>query len=117
MWFAVSAIASGGLAGLFFLAFLTSRATRASAWTGIACSTLFTVWAVLTKGANPIVDAGAFKYPWDDLTIGAVGNIILFSTGLLATLFTRRATEDEKGTWWHWRANRRETPVEKGTHA
>src|SRR5262245_20839743 len=73
MWFAVSAIASGGLAGLFLLAFLTSRATKASAWTGIVCSGVFTVWAVLTKGASPLVDLGGWNYPGDDLTIGAAG--------------------------------------------
>lgn len=53
MWFAVSAIASGGLAGLFFLAFLSRRATRRSAWVGIVCSSVFTVWAVLTKARLP----------------------------------------------------------------
>jgi SSS family solute:Na+ symporter len=118
MWFAVSAIASGGLAGLFFLAFLTRRATRTSAWIGIACSSVFTVWAVLSKGAKPLVDLGGFNYPWDDLTIGAVGNIILFTTGLLASLFTNPETTDDRGTFWHWRANRRaETAIGKGSHA
>src|SRR5206468_1926060 len=86
MWFAVSAIASGGLAGLFFLAFLTPRATRASAWAGIALSTAFTVWAVLTKGAQPLLNLKPFNYLGDDLTIGAAGNLILFTTGLLASM-------------------------------
>lgn len=117
MWFAVSAIASGGLAGLFFLAFLTSRTTRTSAWTGIVCSTVFTLWAVLTKGAKPFVDLGGFNYPGDDLTIGAVGNIILFATGLIASLLNPPAEVDENGTYWHWRATRRRPPVEKGIHA
>lgn len=110
MWFAVSAIASGGLAGLFFLAFLSRRATRASAWVGIVCSTLFTVWAVLTKGAAPLVDLGGWNYPGDDLTIGAGGNIVLFVTGLAASLAAPRAVGQE-GTVWHWLAAR------KGTHA
>jgi SSS family solute:Na+ symporter len=117
MWFAVSAIASGGLAGLFFLAFLTRRATRASAWTGIVCSSVFTVWAVLTKGASPMVNLGGFNYPGDDLTIGAAGNIILFAAGFLASLFNRPAESEEQGTVWHWRSTRRRRPVEKGIHA
>lgn len=117
MWFAVSAIASGGLAGLFFLAFLTARATRASAWTGIACSTVFTVWAVLTKGARPILDLGVLNYPWDDLTIGAMGNIILFVTGLAASLMTPEEEIDDRGTVWHWLALRRASAVQKGVHA
>jgi SSS family solute:Na+ symporter len=117
LWFAVSAIASGGLAGLFFLAFLTGRATRTSAWTGIACSTAFTIWAVLTKGASPIVNLGTMNYPWDDLTIGAMGNIILFVTGFAASFLTRADSIDERGTVWHWRAVRHARAVEKGVHA
>jgi hypothetical protein len=104
MWFAVSAIASGGLAGLFFLAFLTPRASRAGAWTGIACSTAFTVWAVLTKGAKPMLDLGALNYRGDDLTIGAVGNLVLFTVGLLTSLLIAPAkTSERTGTLWHWR--------------
>jgi SSS family solute:Na+ symporter len=104
LWFAVSAIASGGLAGLFFLAFLTRRATPAGAWAGIACSAAFTVWAVLTKGANPILNAGPFNYPYDDLTIGAFGNIILFVTGLAVSLLVpSHLAPAETGTLWHWR--------------
>ena len=108
MWFAVSAIASGGLAGLFFLAFLTRRATSRSAWIGILFSSAFTVWAVLTKGAKPLVNAGGFNYPGDDLTIGACGNIILFLTGLMAAMLARPTHTDASGTFWHWRAVRRE---------
>jgi len=116
MWFAVSAIASGGLAGLFFLAFLTGRATRAAAWTGIASSTVFTVWAVLTRGAKPLVDLGGLNYPWDDLTIGAMGNIILFGAGLAATAVAPAAVPVEKGTLRHWLASRR-AAAEAKTHA
>lgn len=116
MWFAVSAIASGGLAGLFLLAFLTRRATRTSAWAGIIASTVFTVWAVLTKGATPLVNLGWFNYPGDDLTIGAVGNIILFATGLAVSLLTGSAEGEERGTFRHWRASR-QTAAQKGVHA
>jgi SSS family solute:Na+ symporter len=106
MWFAVSAIASGGLAGLFFLAFLTRRATPGCAWAGIGCSAAFTVWAVLTKGAKPMIDLSPFNYPGDDLTIGAMGNIILFVAGAVASLFVPASGAGEKGTFWHWRAAR-----------
>jgi len=107
MWFAVSAIASGGLAGLFFLAFLAPRATRTGAWTGIVLSMVFTVWAVLTKGANPIFNIGRFNYPWDDLTIGALGNIVLFTAGLVASLLTSATVSEDNGTVWHWLRVRR----------
>jgi len=58
-----------------------------SAWTGIACSCAFTVWAVLTKGVAPLVNLGSWNYGGDDLTIGAVGNIVLFGAGFAVTLF------------------------------
>ncbi|QOY85188.1 sodium:solute symporter [Paludibaculum fermentans] len=116
MWFAVSAIASGGLAGLFFLAFLSRRATRRSAWVGIVCSSVFTVWAVLTKGAAPLVNLAPFNYPGDDLTIGAVGNVILFVAGLAASLLEQPTLAGDQGTVWHWLASRQAT-VEKGSHA
>jgi solute:Na+ symporter, SSS family len=109
MWFAVSAIASGGLAGLFFLAFLKRRASRAGAWTGIACSTAFTLWAVLTKGAKPVINLAPFNFPYDDLTIGALGNIILFAAGWLASLLMRSSDVEATGTFWHWRKARRES--------
>lgn len=103
MWFAVSAIASGGLAGLFFLAFLSRRASRTGAWIGILCSTLFTIWAVLTKGGRPLIDLPPFNYPYDDLTIGAFGNIILFTTGLIGSLLVPARVTGQEGTYWHWR--------------
>jgi SSS family solute:Na+ symporter len=57
MWFAVSAMVSGGLAGLFLLAFLSRRAND-----------------------GKFLDLGAFNYSWDDLMIGAIGNVVLLAT-------------------------------------
>lgn len=112
MWFAVSAIASGGLAGLFLLAFLSARATRSGAYAGIAASTAFTIWAVLTKGAKPFADLKALNFPYDELTIGAFGNIILFVTGAAVSYLTPRNSSDtadsDVGTVWHWLRKRRE---------
>jgi SSS family solute:Na+ symporter len=112
MWFAVSAIASGGLAGLFLLAFLLARATRAGAYTGIVTSTAFTIWAVLTKGARPLVNLAPFNFPFDELTIGAFGNIVLFVAGAAASFLTarhavERAADPDAGTLWHWLRTRR----------
>ncbi|MCZ2156348.1 MAG: sodium:solute symporter [Bryobacterales bacterium] len=105
MWFAVSAIASGGLAGLFLLAFLMKRATRRGVYAGIVFSTVFTVWAVLTRGASPILDLAPYNFPYDELTIGAFGNIVLFVTGAAASLLpvgNETADVDAHGTVWHW---------------
>ncbi len=106
MWFAVSAIASGGLMGLFLLAFLVARATPTDAYAGILASTAFTIWAVLRKGATPLVDLARLNFPFDELTIGAVGSIILFVVGTGASFLTAGAPatetrEPDAGTLWH----------------
>jgi SSS family solute:Na+ symporter len=87
MWFAVSAIVSGGLAGLFLLAFLSRRATAQGAYIGIAASLLCTLWAVLTN--RNLVDLGPLNYRGNDLTIGALGHVVLWGVGYLASRFFR----------------------------
>lgn len=83
LWFAVSAIASGGLAGLFLLAIWCRRANSAAALTGIAASLTVTAWAVLTQGPKRFLDLGAYNFPWDNLMIGVVGHITLLVAGVL----------------------------------
>jgi SSS family solute:Na+ symporter len=91
MWFSISAIASGGLAGLFLLAYFSKTATRQGVYVGIAASVLFTGWATLTlKNDNRLLDLGRFNYPWHDLTIGAVAHMVLLVVGYLASQFSRR---------------------------
>jgi SSS family solute:Na+ symporter len=107
LWFAVSAIASGGLAGLFLLAFLIRRASRQGVWIGILASTAFTFWAVATKGRPPLLDLGSLNYPYHELTIGVFGNVVLFLAGLAASLVTSSGKEDPEGTFWRWQARRR----------
>ncbi|MBV8819664.1 MAG: hypothetical protein JO022_14990 [Acidobacteriaceae bacterium] len=108
MWFSASAIASGGLAGLFLLAFLTARANRKGVYIGIAATILFTAWATLTNGADKIVRLGWFNYPWNDLTIGAVGHVVFFVCGFLGSLlFTDASAPAREMTLWGWLAGRR----------
>ena len=110
-WFAVSAIASGGLMGLFFLAFLTHRAHRAGVYCGIAVNLCFSGWAALTKGAKPLLDLGAWNFPYDELLIGVIGNLLLFGVGWVASYLipaTRPAfPEVTQQTLWSWLLTRR----------
>jgi len=53
------------------------------------------------------VNLAPLNYPFDDLTIGAFGNIILFATGVAASFALTPDARDEKGTFWHWRKERR----------
>ncbi|MCX6625634.1 MAG: sodium:solute symporter [Acidobacteria bacterium] len=102
MWFSISAIASGGLAGLFLLAFLSARANRRGVHTGILMSALFTIWATLTGGARPFLDLGRFNYQWNDLIIGALAHMVLFTTGYLASLLFYRGEQPVGHTLWTW---------------
>ena len=102
MWFAASAIFSGGLCGLALLAFLSRRANRYGVYVGIAASTACTVWAVLTKGAKPLVNLGAWNFPWDDLMIGAAGHMVMIATAYAASwMFTAPPAEVNR-TIWDW---------------
>jgi SSS family solute:Na+ symporter len=85
LWFSASAIVSGGLAGLFLLAFLGPGANRQGVYTGIAACTAFTAWATLTLGEKRILDLGRFNFPWHDYMIGAIGNVVLFVVGYAAS--------------------------------
>ena len=89
VWFSASSIVSGGLAGLFLLAFLTKRTTRHGVYAGIAACVTFTCWATLTMGANPILNLGNFNFPWHDYMIGAIGNVVLMVVGYTASLSGR----------------------------
>jgi solute:Na+ symporter, SSS family len=81
VWFSASSIVSGGLAGLFVLAFLTKRTNRQGVYAGIAACVAFTAWATLTMGDKRILDLGRFNFPWHDYMIGAIGHVILMVVG------------------------------------
>jgi SSS family solute:Na+ symporter len=102
MWFSVSAILSGGLAGLFMLAFLSRRTNARGIYAGIAVNVLFTAWATLTSGQAKVLDLGRFNYPWDDLTIGAMGNLVLFAAGYVASLAFPAEHPSDTETLWGW---------------
>jgi SSS family solute:Na+ symporter len=111
MWFSVSAIVSGGLAGLFLLAFLSRRANRRGVYAGIAACWTFTIWATLTMGDKRLLDLGPFNFPWHDYMIGATGHVILFAVGYLGSLLLPDSSSaDERvkdATLWHWLHERR----------
>jgi SSS family solute:Na+ symporter len=86
LYYTITAIVAGGLAGLFLLAFLFPHATRRGAIAGIIANLLFTIWATLTLDGK-VLNLGRFNFPWHDYMIGAVGHIVLLATGLLFSPF------------------------------
>lgn len=87
LYYAAASIVAGGLAAIFFLAFLSRRANAFGVKVGIATSLLFTIWATLTIGAKPLLHAGAFRFTWHEYMIGVVGQIILYIVGYIASYF------------------------------
>jgi SSS family solute:Na+ symporter len=104
LWFTVSAIVSGGLVGLFSLAFLSTRASKTGAYIGIGCNLLFTTWAVLTEDGGKLWNLGRFNFPMHNYTIGAVGQVLVFGLGYLASFaFPDRGASRRDLTFWGWR--------------
>ena len=114
LYYMVTAIVAGGLAGLFLLAFLVRRAGRAAALMGIGANLIFTAWATLTMNGGKTVDLGAWNYSWSEYTIGAVGNVILFAVGYVASLMLP-ADRTSGLTLWDWLTMHRQMAVETVT--
>lgn len=91
LYYTITAIVAGGLAGLFLLAFLFPRATSKGAIAGIVANLLFTTWATVSLGGK-IVNFGRFNFPWHDYMIGAVGHIVLLVIGIFFSLFLHDAS-------------------------
>ncbi len=85
LYYTISAVVAGGLAGLFLLAFLFPKATKGGALAGIAASLIFTTWATLSEGGK-IVNLGTWNFPYHDYLIGAFGHLILLGVGVVVSL-------------------------------
>jgi solute:Na+ symporter, SSS family len=110
LWYTVSAIVAGGLAGLFLLAFLCGRAGKTAAWAGIAASLVFTTWATLTLDGGKLWNLGRFNFPMHNYMIGVIGHILVVSVGYLASFPFPNPDPASRGlTLWGWLA-RRERP-------
>jgi SSS family solute:Na+ symporter len=103
LWYTVSAIVAGGLAGLFLLAFLSQRASGTAAYIGICVSILFTAWATLTQNGGKLWNLSPFNFPFHDYMIGVIGHLVLLGTGYFASfLFPNRDPAARDLTLWGW---------------
>lgn len=104
LWYTVSAIVAGGLAGLFLLGFLSERASRTGAYIGIAASLLFTAWATLTLNGGKVWNLGRLNFTLHDYMIGVIGHVVLFAVGYAASLiFPNRDEASKRLTLCGWR--------------
>jgi SSS family solute:Na+ symporter len=108
LYYTFTAIVAGGLAGLFLLAFLSRRAGKVAAVSGIAANLIFTGWATLTLNGGKLWNLGHYNYAWHEYTIGAAGNILLLSVGLLVAVLFPSHTTPSNLTLWDWLAFRRQ---------
>ncbi len=112
LYYLLTAIVAGGLAGLFLLAFLIPRAGRAAAVIAIAVNLIFTAWATLTMNGGHTWNLHRWNYPWHELTIGAVGNTLMFAVGCLASVVLP-ADRVAGPTLWDWLAMSRQSKREQ----
>lgn len=103
--FLIASIVSGGVTGLFGLAFLCPRATAGGAYTGIVAGVLFTAWATLSS--KDLVNFGGFKYSLHPYLIGVFSTFLLFVVGYAASPLFRSAPDARSLTIWGWLGKRR----------
>ncbi|NWG12227.1 MAG: sodium:solute symporter [Acidobacteria bacterium] len=111
--FELYAIFSGGIVGLFALAFFTRRANRKGAIVGIVACILFTAWAVLSSpikwGGEKMIllDLGAWGYRHHNMMLGVYSHIVLFVVGYAASLFFKHEAPPRSLTIHGWLERRR----------
>jgi SSS family solute:Na+ symporter len=108
LYYAVSSIISGGLAGLFLLAFFSRRANRPGVWCGIVAGLLFTGWATITSGKNKMIDLGDYNFPWPGVMIGVIANLLVLIVGYVASwFFPKHNRGQDVSTFWSWLEKRK----------
>lgn len=110
--FSIYAIFSGGIGGLFALAFLTRRANRQGVLIGIITCVLFTAWALLTSpmkwggGSTILLDLGPLNFRHDALMLAVYTNIVFFAAGYVGSLIFPAEPRAENLTIHGWIGSR-----------
>jgi SSS family solute:Na+ symporter len=89
--FALYAIFSAGIIGMFLLGIFSRRANWQGLYIGIAASVLFSAYAVLTTthtaNGNLLLDLGEYNFPHHQYMLGVYSHIIVLVVGYIASLF------------------------------
>jgi SSS family solute:Na+ symporter len=113
LYYGVMSIVAGGLAGLFLLAFLSTRATARAAQVGIAANLIFTLWATLTASASLAARLHLPRFTWHEYMIGVVGNVLLLGVGYATAIVAPAPRTAKHGlTLWTWLEQRKREPAE-----
>lgn len=108
--FELYAIFSGGIAGIFLLAFFTARTNRQGLNIGIIACILFTAYAVLTSTkfdlGGPekqlILDLGRYNFPHHKYMLGVYSHLVLFIVGYSASFFFKPDKKARQMTLYGW---------------
>ncbi|PTQ95585.1 SSS family solute:Na+ symporter [Mucilaginibacter yixingensis] len=116
--FALYAIFSGGIAGIFLLGLFSSRANRQGLNIGIIACIIFTAWAFLTSaklgGAkHPWLDLGGFNFKQHKYMLGVYSHLIVVVVGYVASLFFPKQEVDKHLLYKGWRDAKREHKLEE----
>ncbi|HUJ11920.1 MAG TPA: sodium:solute symporter [Verrucomicrobiae bacterium] len=110
LYFTFTAILSGGLFGLFFLAFFSTRANTRGIWAGIIASVLFTAYATLTQGKEQLLNLGRLNFHMPGVMIGVVGHLVLIVVGYVASLLLQTDRAASELTLWGWLKRKNAAP-------
>ena len=98
--FTLYAIFSGGIAGLFVLAFFTTRANTKGLYVGIAACVLFTAYALLTS--KGYLDLGKYNFSHHKYMLGVYSHVVLFVVGYFASFFFKPDKDIRDLTFFGW---------------
>ena len=98
--FAFGAMMGGGLGGFFLCGFLFRRVNAAGAAIGLGAGVLAIIWMSLSPRLAWFPQEYAFG--WHPFIVSVVGNVVVFTVGLLASMFFRKPSAERIGnmTWW-----------------
>lgn len=105
--FALYAIFSGGIAGMFLLGIFSKRANKKGLYFGIGASVLFTAYALLTStpvdwGGEDrlLLDLGGLNFTHHEYMIGVYSHILLCAVGYVASLFFKNENDITSLTYY-----------------
>lgn len=105
--FALYAIFSAGIVGMFLLGILTRRANKQGLYIGLAVCVLFTAYAVLTStkvdiygdgNKQILLDLGDWNFTHHKYMLGVYSHLIVLVVGYVASLFFKTAPADKELT-------------------
>jgi SSS family solute:Na+ symporter len=111
--FTLYSIFSGGIAGLFVLAFFCPRANKKGLYIGMVARILFTAYALVTKnmyyifGMKLHLELGRFNFTHHEYMLGVYSHLVLFGVGYVASLFFPSQRPPSNLTFYGWLEKRR----------